>query len=307
MAKISIIGAGNVGASAALFLAQRDVADIVLVDIKQGIAEGKALDMGQAAPVLQLSVGITGTTNDYGPIAGSEVVIVTSGMPRRPGMSREDLLKVNADIVKAVTEQVAQQAPDCVIVMLTNPLDLMTYHAWKVSGFPAERVVGQSGVLDSARFCYFVAEALGISPTDVVAMVLGGHGDSMVPLPRYTTVSGVSVTDLLPEDKLAEIADRTRNGGAEVVNLLGVSGFYAAGASLAKMAEVIVRDQKRVLPASAHVTGQYGIDDMYIGVPIRLGKGGVQEILELQLTDQEMAELQESASFYREQLSFLGY
>ncbi|MBI2193798.1 MAG: malate dehydrogenase [Planctomycetes bacterium] len=307
MPKVSIIGAGNVGASAALRLAERDVADIVMVDIVEGLPQGKALDMVQAAPLAAFSVGITGTTNQYESISGSDVVIVTSGLPRKPGMTREDLLKVNADIVSKVTQQVVKYAPKCVLLMLTNPLDLMTYHAWKVSGFPAQRVLGQSGVLDSARFSTFVAEALGISPADVTAMVMGGHGDTMVPLPRYTTVSGISVVDLLPAEQIGRIAQRTRDGGAEIVNLMKTSGYYAAGASLAKMAEAIVRDQKRILPASAYLTGQYGIRDLYIGVPIKLGAGGVEQILELKLTDAELGELRKSAGFYKEQLKVLGY
>lgn len=307
MAKVSIIGAGNVGASAALFLAQRDVADIILVDIVDGLPAGKALDMVQAAPVQSFSVSVTGSTKDYSPVAGSDVVIITSGLPRKPGMTREDLLKTNAGIVKSVTESVVSQAPDCILLMLTNPLDLMTYQAWKVSGFPANRVVGQSGVLDSARFSYFVAEALGVSPADVTAMVLGGHGDTMVPVPQYTTVSGIPVTQLLPKEKIDEISQRTRDGGAEIVNLMGVSGYYAAGASLAKMAEAIVRDQKRILPASALLTGQYGLDDLYIGVPIKLGAGGVEEIYEIELDEASRTELNKSAAFYKEQLQVLGY
>lgn len=307
MPKVSIIGAGNVGSSCALCLAERDVADVALVDIVEGLPQGKALDMIQAAPLEPFSVKITGSTNNYEPTAKSDVVIVTSGLPRKPGMSREDLLKVNADIVNKVVQQVVKYSPNTTLLMLTNPLDLMTYHAWKVSGFPTNRVLGQSGVLDSARFCYFVAEALGISPADVTAMVLGGHGDTMVPVPSMTTVSGIPVTQLLPEDKIKQIGQRTRDGGAEIVNLMKTSGYYAAGASLAKMAEAIVRDQKRILPASAHVTGQYGINDLYIGVPIKLGAGGVEKILEVKLTDGELAEMRKSAAFYKDQLKVLGY
>ena len=307
MPKVSIIGAGNVGATAALFLAQRDVSDLVLIDIVDGMPQGKALDMIQAAPLAPFSVNIQGGTNDYGLIGDSDVVIVTSGLPRKPGMSREDLLKTNADIVGQVVENVVKYAPNSVILMLTNPLDLMTYRAWKASGFPNNRVLGQSGVLDSARFCYFVAEALGVSPADVTAMVLGGHGDTMVPVPSMTTVSGIPVGQLLPEDKIKEIGQRTRDGGAEIVNLMQTSGYYAAGASLAKMAEAIVRDQKRILPASAYLSGQYGLDDLYIGVPIKLGAGGVETIFELELAEDELAELKKSAEFYKEQLTVLGY
>ena len=307
MPKVSIIGAGNVGATAALFLAQRDVSDLVLIDIVDGMPQGKALDMIQAAPLVPFSVNIQGGTNDYGLIADSDVVIVTSGLPRKPGMSREDLLKTNSDIVGQVVENIVKYAPNSVILMLTNPLDLMTYRAWKASGFPNNRVLGQSGVLDSARFCYFVAEALGVSPADVTAMVLGGHGDTMVPVPSMTTVSGIPVGQLLPEDKIKEIGQRTRDGGAEIVNLMQTSGYYAAGASLAKMAEAIVRDQKRILPASAYLSGQYGLDDLYIGVPIKLGAGGVETIFELELADDELAELKNSAEFYKEQLKVLGY
>lgn len=307
MPKISIVGAGNVGSSAALFLAQRDVGDLVLVDIVEGLPEGKALDMVQAAPLAGFSVGLAGVTNDYKGIAGSDVVIVTSGVPRKPGMSREDLLKTNAGIVEQVARNIAAHAPGAVIVMLTNPLDLMTFHAWKVSRFPTNRVVGQSGALDSARFSYFVAEALGVSPVDVTAMVLGGHGDTMVPILSMTTVSGIPIRQLLPESKIQEIADRTRKGGAEIVNLMKTSGYYAAGAALARMAEAIVRDQKRIIPASAYVSGQYGINDLYIGVPIKLGGDGVEAVLELELSESELRGLQESAAFYKEQLKLLGY
>ena len=304
--KISVIGAGNVGATAALFIAQRELGDVVMIDIVDGVPQGKSLDMAQASPVELFDAGVTGSL-DYEATAGSDVVIITSGSPRKPGMTREDLLQINANIVGTVTETVVKQSPNCVIVMLTNPLDIMTYHGWKVSGFPSNRVVGQAGVLDSARFRYFIALELGVSVEDISALVMGGHGDTMVPLPRYTTVGGIPITQLMSADRIEELAQRTRDGGAEVVNLLGTSGYYAAGASLAQMAEAIVRDKKRIIPCSAHLTGQYGIDDLYIGVPVKLGADGVEEILEVELTDDELQALQKSAETYREGIRLIGY
>ena len=261
--------------------------------------------MGQTAPIEAFDANITGAV-DFEATAGSDLVIITSGSPRKPGMTREDLLQTNANIVGNVTENVVTRSPDCVIVMLTNPLDIMTYHAWKVSGFPAHRVVGQAGVLDSARFRYFISLELGVSVEDIHALVLGGHGDTMVPLPRYTTVNGVPITQLIPANRIEEMAQRTRDGGAEVVDLLKTSGYYAAGASLAEMAEAIILDRKRLLPCSAYLTGQYGIDDLYIGVPIKLGGGGVEQVIEIDLTDDELQALQTSAKTYREGIALLS-
>ena len=304
--KISVIGAGNVGATAAFLIAQKQLGDVVMVDIVDGLPQGKGLDMAEASPVEYFDSSITGSTG-YEETASSDLVIITSGSPRKPGMTREDLLQTNAKIVGIVAENVVKHSPDCIIMMLTNPLDIMTYHAWQVSGFPTHRVVGQAGILDSARFRYFISLELGVSVEDIHALVLGGHGDTMVPLPRYTTVNGIPIPQLISNERIEEMAQRTRDGGAEVVNLLKTSGYYAAGASLAQMAEAIILDKKRILPCSAHLTGQYGIDDLYIGVPIKLGVRGVEQILEIELTDAELQSLQTSAQTYREGIALLGY
>ncbi len=307
-AKIAVIGAGNVGATCAFVLAQRKLGDIVLLDIYEGFAKGKALDMSQGGQVLNYDGSITGTS-DYADIAGSQVVVVTSGFPRQPGMSREDLIGKNADIISQVGAGIRDHAPDAIIVMVTNPLDLMTYHMQKVTGFPANRVVGQAGILDSARMTHFVAQELGCANEDVSAMVLGGHGDTMVPLPRYTTVGGIPITQLLDEATIETISKRTAGGGGEIVKLLEKgSAFYAPGSAAAIMAEAIVLDRKRLLPCSAYLTGQYGMDDIYIGVPVVLGAGGVESILELKLEDSELESLQGSGAFYKQQLTeLLGY
>ena len=304
--KISVIGAGNVGATAAFLIAQKQLGDVVMIDIVDGIPQGKALDMAQTGPVEMFDANISGALS-YEETAESDVVIITSGSPRKPGMTREDLLNINAKIVEDVTSNVIRHSPDTILVMLTNPLDIMTYHAWKVSGFPQNRVVGQAGVLDSARFRTFVSMELDVSVEDITAMVMGGHGDTMVPLPRYTTVGGIPITQLIPEDRIEEISDRTRNGGGEIVNLLKVSGYYAAGASLAQMAEAIVLDKKRLIPCSAYLTGQYGINDLYIGVPVKLGANGVEDILEISLEGNELEALQKSSQTYREGIQMIGY
>ena len=304
--KISVIGAGNVGATAAFLIAQKQLGDVVMIDIVDGIPQGKALDMVQTGPVEMFDANISGALS-YEETAGSDVVIITSGSPRKPGMTREDLLNINAKIVGDVTSNVIKHSPDTILVMLTNPLDIMTYHAWKISGFPQNRVVGQAGVLDSARFRTFVSMELDVSVEDITAMVMGGHGDTMVPLPRYTTVGGIPITQLIPENRIEEISDRTRNGGGEIVNLLKVSGYYAAGASLAQMAESIVLDKKRLIPCSAYLTGQYGINDLYIGVPVKLGANGVEDILEISLEENELEALQKSSQTYREGIQMIGY
>ena len=304
--KISVIGAGNVGATAAFLIAQKQLGDVVMVDIVDGVPQGKALDMAQAGPVEMFDAKLTGSIG-YEETADSDVVIITSGSPRKPGMTREDLLNTNAQIVASVAENVVKHSPNTVIVMLTNPLDIMTYHAWKVSGFPAERVVGQAGILDSARFRTFISMELDVSVEDITAMVMGGHGDTMVPLPRYTTVGGIPITQLISPQRIDEISDRTRNGGGEIVELLKVSGYYAAGASLAQMAEAIVLDKKRLIPCSAHLTGQYGIDDLYIGVPIILGADGIEKIVEIDLSSEELDSLHRSAATYREGIGVIGY
>ena len=306
--KIAVIGAGNVGATCAFVLAQMKIADIVLLDIYEGFAKGKALDMSQNGQVLNYDGAITGTAN-YEDIEGADVVVVTSGFPRQPGMTREDLIAKNAGIVKQVGEGIRDHAPESTIVMVTNPLDLMTYHMQKVTGFPAHRVCGQAGVLDSARMTHFVAKAVGCAEEDVQAMVLGGHGDTMVPLPRFTTVGGIAITNLLDEATIEAICQRTASGGGEIVKLLERgSAFYAPGSAAAIMAEAILNDRKRLIPASAHLTGQYGLDDVYIGVPVILGAGGIERILELELSEGELASLQGSGNFYKSQLKdLLGY
>ena len=306
--KVAVIGAGNVGATCAFVLAERKVGDVVLLDIYEGFAKGKALDMSQGGQVLNYDGRVTGT-KDYADIADSDVVVVTSGFPRQPGMTREDLIGKNADIVSQVGEGIRQHAPNSIVVMVTNPLDLMTYHMQKVTGFEHTRVVGQAGILDSARMTHFIAQAVGCSNEDVQAMVLGGHGDTMVPLPRYTTVNGIPVSQLLSDEEVEAICKRTASGGGEIVKLLEKgSAFYAPGSAAAIMAEAILDDRKRVLPCSTYLSGEYGMDDIYIGVPVVLGRNGVERIIELELADKELDSLQSSGSFYKEQLSeILGY
>lgn len=306
--KVAVIGAGNVGATCAFVLAERKVGDVVLLDIYEGFAKGKALDMSQGGQVLNYDGRVTGT-KDYADIADSDVVVVTSGFPRQPGMTREDLIGKNADIVSQVGEGIRQHAPNSIVVMVTNPLDLMTYHMQKVTGFEHTRVVGQAGILDSARMTHFIAQAVGCSNEDVQAMVLGGHGDTMVPLPRYTTVNGIPVSQLLGDEEIEAICKRTASGGGEIVKLLEKgSAFYAPGSAAAIMAEAILDDRKRVLPCSTYLSGEYGMDDIYIGVPVVLGRNGVERIIELELADKELDSLQSSGSFYKEQLSeILGY
>ncbi len=306
--KVAVIGAGNVGATCAFVLAQKNVGEIVMLDIYEGFAKGKALDMSQGGQILNYDGKITGT-KDYSDIAGADVVVVTSGFPRQPGMSREDLIGKNADIISQVGTGIRDHAPDSIIVMVTNPLDLMTYHMQRVTGFPHHRVVGQAGILDSARMTHFIAQELGCSNEDVQAMVLGGHGDTMVPLPRYTTAGGISITQLMEKETIDSICERTAAGGGEIVKLLERgSAFYAPGAAAAIMAESIINDRKRMLPCSAYLSGQYGMEDIFIGVPVVLGSEGVEMIVELELEDSELSSLQSSGVFYKEQLSdILGY
>jgi malate dehydrogenase len=306
--KVTVIGAGNVGATCAFVLAERKVGEVVLLDIFEGFAKGKALDMSQGGRVLNYDGRITGT-KDYADIGGSDVVVVTSGFPRQPGMSREDLIGKNADIVSQVGAGIRDNAPDAVIVMVTNPLDLMTYHMQKITGFSHNRVVGQAGILDSARMTHFIAQAVGCSNEDVQAMVLGGHGDTMVPLPRYTTVNGIPVNQLLSDEEVRSICERTASGGGEIVKLLERgSAYYAPGSAAAIMAEAILDDRRRVLPCSTYLNGEYGMEDIYIGVPVVLGKDGVERIIELDLEAHELESLQGSGAFYKEQLStILGY
>lgn len=300
MGKVTVIGAGNVGATAAENIARAEVTnEVILLDIKENFAEGKALDQWETSPVNYFSTRITGTTNDYSKTAGSDVVVITSGVPRRPGMSRDDLIATNAKIVKTVTENVIKHSPDAILVIVSNPLDVMTYQAYVTSKFPSTRVVGMAGILDTARYRSFLALELNVSPKDIQAVLMGGHGDTMVPLPRYTTVSGIPVTEFLDDETLDRIIERTKKGGGEIVNLLGTSGWYAPGAAAAQMVVAILRDSKRIFPCCAYLTGEYGIKDLYLGVPVKLGRKGVEEIIELKLNEEEKALLKESADAVR--------
>jgi malate dehydrogenase len=304
--KITVVGAGNVGATSADVLAYREIAnEVVIVDIKEGLAEGKGLDIWQKAPVNLYDTRTVGVTNDYSKTAGSEVVIITSGLPRKPGMSRDDLIETNAGIVKSVTENVIKHSPEAIIIVVSNPLDVMTYQAHLVSKMPRTKVIGMAGILDTARYRAFLAEALNVSSKDIQAMIMGGHGDTMVPLPRYTTVAGIPVTDLIDKDTLAAIVQRTKAGGGELVKLMGTSAWYAPGAAASQMAEAIVRDQRRVFPVCIQLQGEYGIDNCYLGVPVILGKNGVEEIIELKLNDDEKALLKTSEGHVREVMAVL--
>ena len=303
--KIAVIGAGNVGASCALYLAEANMADIVLLDIVDGIPQGKALDLTQAGPVRGYNAMVHGTTK-YSDIKGADIVIMTAGFPRKPGMSREDLINKNAEIVGSAANNIKKYAPKAFVIVVSNPLDLMTYHMMNITGFPKNRVVGQAGVLDSIRMRAFIAMELGIAMTDTQAMVLGGHGDTMVPLPRYTTVAGIPIEELIPKDRIKAISERTRMGGGEIVALLKTgSAYYAPAAASVDMCKAIFNDEKKLLPASAYLTGQYGIKDVYIGVPVVLGANGVEKIIELKLKKNELAELQKSAGTYKELLKVI--
>jgi malate dehydrogenase len=294
--KVTVVGAGNVGATCADVLAHREIAnEIVLLDIKEGFAEGKALDIWETSPINLYDSRTIGSTNDYAKTANSDVVVITSGLPRKPGMSRDDLIATNAGIVKSVTEQVVKYSPDAKIIIVSNPLDVMTYCAFLAAKTDSSKVFGMAGVLDTARYRSFLAMELNVSPKDIQAVLMGGHGDTMVPLPRYTTVGGIPVTELIAEDKLNEIIERTKFGGGEIVKLLGTSAWYAPGAAAAQMVEAIVRDQKRVVPVCAWLQGEYGMKDIYLGVPVVLGKNGIEKIIELDLTDSERKLLDESA------------
>ncbi|MBP6090853.1 MAG: malate dehydrogenase [Bacteroidota bacterium] len=294
--KVTVVGAGNVGATCADVLAQREIAnEIVLLDIKEGFAEGKALDIWQTSPINLYDSRTTGSTNDYSKTANSDVVVITSGLPRKPGMSRDDLIATNAGIVKTVTENIVKHSPNAIIVIVSNPLDVMTYCAYLNAKIDPNKVFGMAGVLDTARYRAFLATELNVSPKDIQAVLMGGHGDTMVPLPRYTTVSGIPVTELISKEKLDEIIERTKFGGGEIVKLLGTSAWYAPGAAAAQMVEAIIRDQKRIFPVCAWLQGEYGMKDIYLGVPVVLGKNGIERIIELDLNAEEKALLEESA------------
>ncbi len=303
--KVAIIGAGNVGATCAQRIIERGLADVALVDVVDGVAAGKALDLSEAAPLEGHDCRITGSTN-YDSIRGAQVVVVTAGMARKPGMSRSDLLEANAKIVGSIIPQVTANCPNAVLVTVTNPLDTMTYLAFKMSGWPKERVIGMAGVLDSARLRFFVAEKLNVSVQDVDALVLGGHGDSMVPLPRYTTINGVPITEFLPADQIEQIMQRTRDGGAEVVKLLKTgSAFYAPASSTADMVQSILNDEHRLLPACVWLTGQYGLNEVFCGVPVRLGASGIEQIVEVTVTADEKKALHTSAEAVRQDMKLV--
>jgi len=303
--KVTVIGAGNVGATAAQRIVDKQLADVVLVDIVPGVPQGKALDLAESAPVEGYDSAITGT-NEYKDTADSDIVVITAGIPRKPGMSRDDLLRTNYDIVKGVTEQVAKHSPNCVIIVVSNPLDAMVQTAYRVSKFPKQRVIGMAGVLDSARFRAFIGMELKVSVENIHAFVLGGHGDSMVPLPRYSTVSGIPITELLPKETIDRLADRARNGGAEIVKLLNTSAWYAPSSSIVEMVDVILNDKKKILPCAAYLEGEYGINGLYVGVPVKLGSGGVEQVIEISLTNDERAALHKSAAAVKELTDIIG-
>jgi malate dehydrogenase len=298
--KVTVVGSGNVGASCAVRLAGRGLADIVVVDILEGIPQGKALDILQACPVEGVDVQVTGC-NDYGPTENSDIVVFTAGFPRKPGMSRDDLLWANYDIVKVTVEQAVKYSPNAILLVVANPLDAMCHVAYRTSGFPKRRVVGMAGILDTARFRTFVAQALGVSASDVVAFVLGGHGDTMVPLVRYSSVAGIPLTDLMAAEAIQQIVKRTRDGGAEIVKYLkSGSAYYAPSSAAVEMVEAILLDRKRVLPCSAYLEGEYGIHDLFVGVPVQLGAQGIERIFEVKLTGEEDAALKKSAAAVKE-------
>ncbi len=299
MSKVTVVGAGNVGATVANVLAHRDfVKEIVLVDIKADMAQGKALDTWQQAPIDYYSTRLLGT-EDYKYTADSDVVVITAGLPRKPGMTRDDLITTNAGIVNGVTKSIMEYSKNPIIIVVSNPLDVMTYASYRMSGLPGDRVFGMAGVLDTARYRAFLASELNVSPKDIQAVLMGGHGDSMVPLPRFTTVAGIPVTELIQEDKLNAIIERTKYGGGELVKLMGTSAWYAPGAAAAQMVEAILKDENRIFPCCVHLTGQYKLNDVFVGVPVKLGKSGVEQIIELQLTESEQALLNQSADEVR--------
>ncbi|MBI3747115.1 MAG: malate dehydrogenase [Chloroflexi bacterium] len=303
--KVTVIGAGNVGATAAQRIAEAGLADVVLVDIVEGLPQGKGLDLAEAAPVVGHDARVLGT-NDYADTAGSDIIVVTSGLARQPGMSRDDLLTRNAGIVRAVVAAAAAVSPEAILIIVTNPLDAMCHVAMEASGFPRERVLGMAGVLDSARFRAFIAMELGVSVEDTHAFVLGGHGDTMVPLPRYSTVAGIPITELLPPDRVQALVDRTAKGGAEIVALLKTgSAYYAPAAATFEMVDAILRDRKRVLPCATLLTGEYGVDGLFVGVPVVLGAAGMERVIEIRLCDDEAAAFQRSAAAVRELVEVL--
>jgi malate dehydrogenase len=298
--KVTVVGAGNVGASVAQYTVEKELADVVLVDVIEGIPQGKALDLLEAGPIHRYDSRLVGS-NGYDETAGSDIVVVTAGFPRKPGMTRDDLLFKNAEVVQAVTQEVAKRSPKAILIMVTNPLDAMVQLAWKVSGFPPQHVMGMAGILDSARFRAFIAMELGVSVENVTAFVLGGHGDSMVPLPRYSTVAGIPLPELLPKERVEAIVKRTRDGGAEIVGLLKTgSAFYAPAAAVVEMVEAILKDKKKILPCAAYLNGEYGVKGLYVGVPVKLGRAGAEQVIEIKLTPEEDAAFKKSVAAVRE-------
>jgi malate dehydrogenase len=303
--KVTVIGAGNVGATVAECVARKDMAnEVVLIDIVEGMPQGKALDMAESAPIHLFDTKVTGT-NDYADTAGSDICVITAGLARKPGMSRDDLLAKNAAIVRSVTEQFVAHSPNAIIIVVSNPLDVMTYVAYEASGFPSSRVFGMAGVLDTARYRAFISMELGVSVRDINALLMGGHGDTMVPLPNFTTVGGISLPQLMDKEKIDAIVERTKFGGGEIVKLMGTSAWYAPGAAAAEMVEAIIKDSGRVLPCAVWLTGQYGLNDLFIGAPARLGRNGVEAILEVDLTADEQAQLNNSAQDVRNNIAAL--
>jgi malate dehydrogenase len=304
--KVTVVGAGNVGATCADVLAYKEIANkIILVDIKEGLSEGKSLDIFQKAPINLYDTKIIGSTNDYSKTKNSDVVVITSGLPRKLGMSRDDLIETNSKIVKSVTENIIKYSPDCIIIIVSNPLDVMTYQAHLTSQFPREKVMGMAGILDTSRFRAFLADELNVSPKDIQSLLLGGHGDTMVPLPRYTTVAGIPVEELIDQKRLKKIIERTKYGGGELVKMMGTSAWYAPGAAAAQMVESIIRDQRRIFPVCVKLDGEYGIDDCYLGVPVILGSNGIEKIIELKLKSSEKKLLDESRIHVKEVMSVL--
>ena len=304
--KVTIVGAGNVGATCADVIAYKEIANkIVLVDIKEGLSEGKSLDIFQKAPINLYDTKIIGSTNDYSKTKNSDVVVITSGLQRKPGMSRDDLIETNSKIVKSVTENIIKYSPDCIIIIVSNPLDVMTYQAHLTSQFPREKVMGMAGILDTSRFRAFLADELNVSPKDIQSLLLGGHGDTMVPLPRYTTVGGIPVEELIDQKRLKKIIERTKYGGGELVKMMGTSAWYAPGAAAAQMVESIIRDQRRIFPVCVKLDGEYGINDCYLGVPVILGSNGIEKIIELKLKSSEKKLLDESRVHVKDVMSVL--
>lgn len=305
--KITVVGAGNVGSTCADVLAHHDAAsELVLLDIREGVAEGKALDIWQSAPIDRFNCRTIGVTNDYEATKGSHVVVITSGLPRKPGMSRDDLISTNAGIVKSVTENVLKYSPDAILIVVSNPLDVMTYQAYVTSNHPRTKVLGMAGILDTGRYRAFLAMELNVSPKDIQAILMGGHGDTMVPLPRFTTVSGIPITELLPKEKLNAIIERTKFGGGELVKLMGTSAWYAPGSAAARMAEAITRNQLRVFPCCVKMEGEYGLKDVFVGAPVVLGESGMEKLIELKLNDSELELLHNSADAVRDMMAVLN-